>query len=97
MERKSITQYEKICQSVCRRRQCPIEQGNLLEIDRGNQVSTKALKHRLGLCKYHTSNAVRIQLKLYERMATGKELDERIQYENWDTKWTTISGSKSRT
>ena len=49
IERKSITQYEKICLSVCRRRQCPIEQGNLLEIDRCNAVSTKAQKHRLGL------------------------------------------------
>ena len=34
IERKSITLYEKTCLSVCRRRQCPIEQGNLLEIDR---------------------------------------------------------------
>ena len=50
IERKSITLYEKICLSVFRRRQCPMEQGNLLEIDRGNPVSTKAEKHRLGLC-----------------------------------------------
>ena len=49
IEFKPITQYEKTCLSVCRRRQCPIEQGNLLEIDRGNPVSTEAQKHRLGL------------------------------------------------
>ena len=49
IERKPITLYEKICQSVSRRRQCPIEQGDLLEIDRGNPVSTKAQNHRLGL------------------------------------------------
>ena len=42
IERKSITLYEKACLSVCRRRQCPIEQGNLLEIDRGNPGSTEA-------------------------------------------------------
>ena len=36
--------------SVCRRRQCPIEQGDLLEKDRGDSVSTEAQKHRLGLC-----------------------------------------------
>ena len=46
IERKSITLYEKTCLSVCRRRQCPIEQGNLLEIDRGDPVSKEAQKHR---------------------------------------------------
>ena len=50
IERKPITLYEKTCLSVCRRRQCPIEQGDLLEIDRGDSVSTEAQKHRLGLC-----------------------------------------------
>ena len=51
IERKPITLYEKTCLSVCRRRrQCPIEQGDLLEIDRGDPVSTEAQKHRLGLC-----------------------------------------------
>ena len=50
IERKSITLYEKTCLSVCRRRQCPIEQGDLLEIDRGDPVSIEAQKHRLGLC-----------------------------------------------
>ena len=49
-ERKPITLYEKTCLSVCRRRQCPIEQGELLEIDRGDPVSTETQKHRLGLC-----------------------------------------------
>ena len=48
--RKPITLYEKTCLLVCRRRQCPIEQGDLLEIDRGDSVSTEAQKHRLGLC-----------------------------------------------
>ena len=50
IESKPITLYEKTCLSVCRRRQCPIEQGDLLEIDRGDPVSTEAQKHRLGLC-----------------------------------------------
>ena len=49
IEHKSITLYEKTCLSVCRRRQCPIEQGNLLERDRGDSVSTEAQKRRLGL------------------------------------------------
>ena len=50
IERKPITLYEKTCLSVCRRRQCPIEQLDLLEIDWGDSVSTEAQKHRLGLC-----------------------------------------------
>ena len=49
IERKTVTLYEKTCLSVCRRRQCPIEQGDPLEIDRGDPVSTEAQKHRLGL------------------------------------------------
>ena len=50
IESKPITLYEKTCLSVCRRRQCPIEQGDLLEIDRGEPVSNETRKHRLGLC-----------------------------------------------
>ena len=50
VERKPITFYEKTCLSVCRRRQCPIERGDPLEIDRGDPVSTETQKHRLGLC-----------------------------------------------
>ena len=50
IERKPITLYEKTGLSVCRRRQCPIEQGDVLEIDRGGSVSTETQKHRLGLC-----------------------------------------------
>ena len=42
IERKPITLYEKTCLSVCRRRQCPIEEGDLLEIDQGDSVSIKA-------------------------------------------------------
>ena len=33
IERKPITLYEKTCLSVCRRRQCPIERGDPLEIE----------------------------------------------------------------
>ena len=40
-ERKPITLYEKTCLSVCRRRQCPMERGDPLEIDRGDPVSTE--------------------------------------------------------
>ena len=50
IERKPITLYEKTCLLVCRRRQCPIERGDPLEIDRGDLVNTKTQKHRLGLC-----------------------------------------------
>ena len=50
IERKLITLYEKTCLSVCRRRQCPIERGDPLEIDLGDLVSTETQKHRLGLC-----------------------------------------------
>ena len=50
IERKLITLYEKTCLSVCRRRQCPTEQGDLLEIDRGHPVSTETQKHRSVLC-----------------------------------------------
>ena len=50
IERKPITLHDKTCLSVCRRRQCPIERGDPLEIDRGDPVSTETQKHRLGLC-----------------------------------------------
>ena len=50
IERKPITLYEKTCLSVCRRRQCPIERDDPLEIDRVDPVSTEIQKHRLGLC-----------------------------------------------
>ena len=50
IERKPITLYEKTCLSVCRRRQCPIDLGDLLEIDRGDPVSTETQKHRLRFC-----------------------------------------------
>ena len=49
-EYMSIIVYEKTCLSVCRRRQCPIEHGDPLEIVRGDRVSTETQKHRLGLC-----------------------------------------------
>ena len=42
IEHKSVTLYEKICLSVCRRRQCSIEQGNLSEIDQGNPGEHKS-------------------------------------------------------
>ena len=45
IEGKPITLYEKTCLSVCRRRQCPIERSDPLEIDRGDPVSTEAQKH----------------------------------------------------
>ena len=38
------------CLSVCRRRRCPIEWSDPLEIDRGDPVSTETQKHRSGLC-----------------------------------------------
>ena len=38
------------CLSVCRRRRCPIERSDPLEIDRGDPVSTETQKHRSGLC-----------------------------------------------
>ena len=50
IERKPITLYEKTCLSVCRRRQCPIERGDPLEIERCDPLSNETRKHRLGLC-----------------------------------------------
>ena len=47
---KSITQYEKACQSVSRRRHCPIDQGNLM--------SVKARKHRLGPLRENEVNCM---------------------------------------
>ena len=49
-EYMSITLNEKTCLSVSRRRLCPKERGDPLEIDRGDPVSTETQKHRLGLC-----------------------------------------------
>ena len=48
-ERKPITLYEKTCLSVCRRRQCPIERSDPLEIDPADPVSTDP-ETRYGLC-----------------------------------------------
>ena len=45
----AITLYEKTCLSVCRR-QCPIERGDPLEIERCDPLSNETRKHRLGLC-----------------------------------------------
>ena len=50
IERKPITLCEKTCLSVWRRRQCPIERCDPLEVHRGDPVSTETRKHRLGLC-----------------------------------------------
>ena len=41
IERKPFTLYEKTCLSVCRRRQCPIERGDPLEMDWDAPVSTE--------------------------------------------------------
>ena len=46
----AITLNEKTCLSVCRRRQCPTERGDLLETERGDPLSKETRKHRLGLC-----------------------------------------------
>ena len=45
-----ITLYEKTCLSVCRRRQCPIERSDPLEMERGDPLSKETRNHRLGLC-----------------------------------------------
>ena len=42
----AITLYEKTCLSVCRRRQCPIERGDPLEIERCDPLSKQTRKHR---------------------------------------------------
>ena len=49
-EYMSITPSEKACLSVCRRRPCPTERGDLLGTERGDLLSKVARKHRLGLC-----------------------------------------------
>ena len=49
IERKPITLHENTCLSVCRRRLCPKQRGDLLERDWGDPLSTEAQKHRLGL------------------------------------------------
>ena len=46
----AITLNEKTCLSVCRRRQCPTERGDLLVTERGDLLSKVSRKHRLGLC-----------------------------------------------
>ena len=49
IERKLIILYEKTCLSICRRHQCPKEQGDLLETERSDLLSKEAQKYRLGL------------------------------------------------
>ena len=78
IERKPITLYEKTCLSVCRRRQCPIEQGDLLEIDRGDSVSTETQKHRLGLCSTNKKSKL-LQSAKQELISTARaEEDQRL-------------------
>ena len=50
--------YEMTCLSVCRRRQSPIEQGNLLEIERSDPLSNETRKHRLGLCSTYKKGQI---------------------------------------
>ena len=50
IERKPITLNDKTCLSVCRRRQCPTERGDVLGTELGHLLSKVARKHRLGLC-----------------------------------------------
>ena len=95
IERKPITFYEKTCLSVCRRRrQCPIEQGDLLEIDRGDPVSTEAQKHRLGLCstikradscrvpskKKINTNSKQAQAEAEQRLLQGQLLQQNLEF-----------------
>ena len=82
IERKSITLYEKTCLSVCRRRQCPIERGDPLEIDRGDSVSTETQKHRLGLCSTIKKEQIlaecHARINQHEFQAARAEADQQL-------------------
>ena len=84
IERSLSLSTEKTCLSVCRRRrQCPIEQGDLLEIDRGDPVSTEAQKHKLGLCSTikkskFLQNAKQELINQHEFQAARAEEEQRL-------------------
>ena len=79
IEFKPITQYEKTCFSVCRRRQCPIEQGNLLEIDRGNPGEHRSSEAQIRTLLDHQKKQIlaecRARISQHEfQAARGSEL-----------------------
>ena len=75
------TLYEKTCLSVCRRRQCPIERGDPLEIDWGDPVSTETQKHRLGLCSTSKKSKF-LQSAKQERINTNSKQLEPKKFNN---------------
>ena len=84
IKRKPITLYEKTCLSVYRRRQCPIEPGDLLELERCDPLSNEAQKHRLGLCstikksKFLPSAKQELTNTTFKQLELKKQRDQQL-------------------
>ena len=79
IERKPITLYEKTCLSVCRRRQCPIERGDPLEIERRDPVSTEAQRHRLGAKQELINTNCKQLAEEDQRLLQGQLLQQNLE------------------
>ena len=79
----AITLNEKTCLSVCRRRQCPAERGDLLETERGHLLSKVARKHRLGLCSTNKKSKFLPSARQQSTDTNLKPLTTEEVYENW--------------
>ena len=86
LELEDMLHQAQTCLSVCRRRQCPIEQGDLLEIDWADPVSTEAQKHRLGLCSTIKKSKQKLEFReAHQRSLTEMEELWKFQSSTFDT------------
>ena len=79
----AITLNETTCLSVCRRRQCPTERGDLLGTERGDLLSKVARKHRLGLCSTNKRCEFLPSARQKSTDTNFKLLTTEEVYENW--------------
>ena len=79
----AITLNEKTCLSVCRRRQCPTERGDLLGTERGDLLSKVNRKHRLGLCSINKKSKFFPNARQKSTDTDFKPLTIEEVYENW--------------
>ena len=89
IEHMPITLHEKTCLSVCRRRQCPIEQGDLLEIDRGgeHQSSEAQIRTLLDDQKEHILAEFQARINQHEFQAgRAGEQQRLLQGQLWQQK-----------
>ena len=79
----AITLNGKTCLSVCRRRQCPTERCDPLEIERGDPLSNETRKHRLELCSTSKKSKFLPSARQKSSDTNFKLLTTEEVYENW--------------